>query len=185
TLKMDTGQASGTQVTYSASSVAGCDAPRYGFWLRDPSLNVTLKRPFARASTWTWDTGGYAPGDYAVRAGATQSGDSMQSWEAGSQWSYFTIPRCQVQSVRGDASTSAVGSTISFSATSNSECDVPAFAYRYQPPGGAWVVGRPYSTNSAWDFHTAGLKPGAYKIEVWEHRQGDSPATYQNLMDTE
>jgi hypothetical protein len=186
TLQMNPASADGTQITYEVQAVAGCDDPRFGFWVRDPSQTETLKGRFSSATTWTWDTAGYSPGEYSVRAGATQNGDSMQSWESASPWYAFTIPRCQVEALKADFPNAPSGSTISFAATSNRECDVPAYEFRYLPPGGrAWVLARAYSVNSAWDFNTAGLEPGAYKVEVWEHRLGDSPATYQNLMDTQ
>jgi hypothetical protein len=32
-------------------------------------------------------------------------------------------------------------------------------------------------------FNTAGLEPGAYKVEVREERVGDAPAAFETLID--
>ena len=70
----------GTSVTFTASS-SGCPTPVYEFWLLDPSGTWHLMRPFSATSTWTWDTSGWAKGNYTVHVWANNQGADSSIYE--------------------------------------------------------------------------------------------------------
>ena len=67
--------APGTPVPFTASS-SGCPNPVYEFWLKDTKGVWHLERSWGSAN-WTWNTTGWAKGNYSLSVWANQQGSYM------------------------------------------------------------------------------------------------------------
>jgi hypothetical protein len=70
----------GATVPFTASST-GCPNPVYEFWLQYPDGSWHLMRGFSGTTTWSWDTTGFAKGNYTVHVWANNQGAATSTWE--------------------------------------------------------------------------------------------------------
>jgi hypothetical protein len=179
TATIGSGPGPNNTVQFTAGSV-GCANPEYQFYLRYPNGTWVVGRSFSGNPQWNWDTTGYPLGTYTVHVWANEIGDSRQSWEAFGE-TFFTLspaPACTAAGVTPTTQSQLVGSVVGLGATSGS-CPAPMYEYFYQPPGGAWTIGRPFNADPNWTWNTAGLVPGIYQVHVWANQHGHPTATYE------
>ncbi|HKW59021.1 MAG TPA: PQQ-binding-like beta-propeller repeat protein [Candidatus Dormibacteraeota bacterium] len=88
---------------------------------------------------------------------------------------------CSSASVTANpATTQTAGLGVGFNATaSGANCGTPIFEYWIQYPDGVWHMVRAFSTDSTFNWSTAGLRPGQYVVHVWANEQGDQTATFE------
>lgn len=175
----------GETVLFTASAT-DCGNPLYEFWLRNPNGAWALKQAFSPTNTWTWDTLGYSYGTssqlYPVTVWVTDAGDAQTTWDTYAQGgSTLLKPVSCAQGVVGGAPGSPVpaGTQINLTASVGPQCSTPVYEYWTQAPGGGWTIVRPYSTDPAFGWNTAGLVPGVYHLSVWMEQRGGSTSTYE------
>jgi hypothetical protein len=169
----------GDIIPFTASS-AGCNNPKYQFWLRYPNGAFALKQAFGGGNVWNWDTSGYAAGDYYVYLWANQTGDSNNNWESfGTTFFHLVAPiHCTSGGLTPPNPAASAGSTINFTATS-SACSTPVYEYWVQDPKGTWTIKRPFNTSPTFAWDTTGLVPGTYTVHVWANQRGDSTGAFE------
>jgi spore germination protein YaaH len=72
--------AAGTTITFTASAT-GCPNPTYELWLQDPGGNWHFMRTYSTATTWSWNSAGWAKGNYTIHVWANQQGASLNTYE--------------------------------------------------------------------------------------------------------
>jgi hypothetical protein len=174
-----TPQAPGTTVMFTASSNS-CASPLYQFWLLAPGGSWTVMQPFGVATTWSWNTTGYAAGSYQVGvwAKASASSSTYNAYYIGTF--QLDIGPCTSASIAtSPASPQAAGTTITFTAASIG-CTAPRYEFwLLPPPGTTWSAAQPYGAGTTLTWNTAGLAPGPYRIGVWS-RQNGSTSSYDS-----
>jgi hypothetical protein len=170
-------EAGGT-IHFTASS-SGCANPQYEYWVQYLDGSWNMLRPFSADPTWDWHTSGLAPGSYRVNAWANQTGNPTGLSEAiGS--SFVTLTGCTSATLSPSSTTTVVGSTVHFSATS-SGCSNPQYEFWVQALDGTWSIQRPFSASATWDWVTSGLAPGTYHVNVWANQTGASTALSETI----
>jgi hypothetical protein len=66
-----------------------------------------------------------------------------------------------------------VGTSVTISASSGG-CVNPRYQFWLLPPGGAWTLVQPYSSNNSFLWNTSGLAAGTYLFSVWARDVGRS-----------
>jgi spore germination protein YaaH len=162
-----------------AATATGCSAPRYEFWLGYPNGTWVMKRAWGGAA-WSWDSTGAPVGTYSIHVWANQSGDPTATWQTYAEQTFTlaVLPPCDTAGVSPSTASQAVGTSITFTATSTG-CGTPAYEYWLQDPSGSWTVKRRFSTNPAWTWSSSGLVPGTYTVHVWANQYGDSEARWE------
>jgi hypothetical protein len=131
------------------------------------------------ANTYSWTAS--TPGTYFLDVWVRQTG-SVASYEAYAYTSYtLTVPPaaqpCSAVTLTPSApSPQALSTTITFTGAA-SGCASASYRFFVAPPGGALVQSQAYGA-STFDWHTTGLAPGIYQVEVLARRTG-SLATYE------
>ena len=174
----------GDIIAFTASST-GCNNPKYQFWLRYPNGSFALKQTFGSSNAWSWDTAGYAAGDYYVYLWANQGGDSTNNWESyGTTLVHLAAPvPCSSGGLTPANPSVPAGSTINFTASA-SGCSTPVFEYWIQDPKGTWTIKRSFSTTPTFAWDTTGLVPGTYTVHAWVNQRGDSTSTFETFGST-
>ena len=162
-------QPAGSVVDLTASS-SGCASPLYEYWIQYPNGTWYLKRGWG-AGAYSWATSGLAPGTYTVHAWANDRRDSRSTWEAYGT-STVTLTGCTSAPLSPSTPSQPAGSTVAFSATSSGGCPSPVYEYWVQLLDGKWYRKRAFSSDPAWSWSTAGLRPGVYTVHVWANQQG-------------
>jgi hypothetical protein len=175
----------GTVNQFTATSM-GCGNARYQFLLRYPAGtgSWTIKQAFGAANTWTWDSSGYPAGNYDIQVWANQTGDSTANWEA-MDIANFTLnqsPPCSsVTETAAPASTSASGTSVTFTASA-SGCPNPRYQFWVLAPGSStWQVVQAYSSGSTFSWNTTGLIAGNYMYTVWARDAGSAGTSSNSL----
>jgi hypothetical protein len=171
----------GTGVTLSADGVAGCTAPQYQFWIRDPAAVWHIAQPYSTGSSFAWNTALQSAGTYLVGVWVRQTGASA-SYEAYSFVTYtLTMPPAQMCSSVNIApsvpSPRNTGTQITFTATAN-DCSTADFRFFVAPPGAAFAEVQPFGSSNTFAWITNSLAPGPYQIGVWARQHG-STASYE------
>ena len=172
----------GTPVAVTVTS-AGCANPLYEFWLMPPNGTWQMVQPFG-GDTWNWDTSTYAPGTYAIRVWANNTGDSQASYETFGSLTYAVVLNACTSAgltVTGLSSPPA-GSSVAFAATS-SVCTNPQYAFWIRSLSGTWYLKRPFNTDPTFDWSSAGFPPGTYLVRVWAN-QVPSTTRYDTFAQT-
>ena len=81
--------ATGTKVTVTGTA-AGCPNARYEFWFLPPSGAWTLIQGYSANATFTWYSGGWAPGSYLFSVWARDAGSSA-GYDAYDSSQYYTL----------------------------------------------------------------------------------------------
>ena len=162
----------GSQLHFTATS-AGCPNPTYKFFVQYPNGKWYNGRFFG-GPTWTWDTALLPKGTYTIRVWANQSGDMTSPEVYVDEAFLFTEPPpCTSVSVAPSTLVRPAGSTLGFTASATG-CPITLYKYWVQYPSGKWGTLQAYSTNPAFNWNTAGLAPGKYKVDVWATHPGHS-----------
>ncbi len=167
--------------TFSFSATAGgCPNPQFEYWVGYPNGAWYLKRAFIADPTWSWNTTGLPVGTYTVRVWANQLGASMGTWEAAGSSTVRLAPPCTSASVNPSSGTTALGGSITFTASATA-CPNPAYEFWLQYPGGTWYMMRTWSSDPTWQWITTGFPKGVYHIHVWANEPGSNLNTYEGL----
>jgi spore germination protein YaaH len=169
----------GGQIRVTATST-GCTNPVYAFWLQYPDGTWVVKQAFG-ANTWYWDTTGAPLGTYTIHVWANQRGDPTTTWDSYGELAYSlaVVPPCNASTLSPASATQAVGTAVSFTATSGG-CRTPVYQYWLQDPSGRWTMVRPFSIDPTWSWNSAGLIPGTYTVHAWANQYGDSTAIWES-----
>ena len=162
-------QDAGTSVAFTASST-GCGTPSYEYWVQFPNGSWYLKRGFGLDPNWTWNTAGRAPGTYKVQVWANQYGHSTAHYEKAVS-SRITLTGCTAATLTPETGSSAVGTSVLFTATSVG-CSNPVYEFWLKDTLGKWHLMRGFSATATWSWNTTGRARGVYQIVVWASQQG-------------
>jgi hypothetical protein len=163
-------QPAGSSFSFTASA-STCSTPLYLFTLQKPGGTSVVTRGFSATPTWSWSTTGLAPGTYTVQAWANQQGALMTAPESVGT-SRVTLTGCTSAGLSPTSATQAVGSTVSFTATS-SGCPNPQYEYWVQWLNGTWHILRGFSADPTFSWNASSFyAPGTYTIHVWANQQG-------------
>jgi spore germination protein YaaH len=158
----------GTAVALTATSTA-CAAPRYEFWVQYPNKTWYLKQGWG-GPTFNWSTAGLAPGKYTVHAWANEAGDATKTYEALAS-DTVTLTGCTSATLAPPSGSSAVGTPVTFTATS-SGCPDPVYEFWLQWVDGTWHRMTGFG-GASWTWNTSsGYSKGTYHIHVWANQQG-------------
>jgi hypothetical protein len=116
------------------------------------------------------------PGAYTVHVWANQAGDATSKWEAYAT-STATLTGCATASLTPPTTTVAVGTKITFTATS-SGCPAPVYEFWLRYPDGTWHLLRGFGAGTL-VWNTAGLARGSYLVRVWANNQGASTRSWE------
>ncbi len=167
----------GTTVTLTAAA-SGCPNPNpvYQFWVLAPgATSWTVVKAYSTSNTVSWSTAGKAPGAYQVAvwardaSSAGASGNGFGTWDVAASRPYTVTTCTGVGLSASPASTTAVGTAVTFTATATG-CANPSPVYQFwvlAPGASSWTVAQPYSTSSTFSWSTTGKAPGAYQVAVW------------------
>jgi len=167
-------QAAGTTFSFTASST-GCLNPRYAFWVQYPNGSWYFLQDFGGPS-FSWNTGGLAPGTYNVHVWVNTQGNGYDS--VGSATA--TLTGCTAAALSPASASSPAGTNITFTASATG-CANPTFEFWLQDPGGTWHFMRAYSTTATWSWNSTGWAKGAYTVHVWANQQGADMSTYEAI----
>jgi len=156
--------AAGLTGTFVAAS-AGCPNPEYEFWVQYPDGSWNLKRGWG-GGMFSWSTAGLAPGTYLIHAWVNTIGTGHDAIGSAT----VTLTGCTSASVIPSTTTQAIGSTISFSASSGG-CPKPVYEFWVQYPNGSWVLKQGWGGPS-FSWNTSGLASGTYTVHAWANQQG-------------
>jgi hypothetical protein len=180
----------GTMVTVSADAHnLNCIAPLLQFWILAPGSSVwRVVQAYSLRPTFSWNTGGWAPGVYGiavwVRDGSSLGFESSAygRWDSFTAFQY-TLTTTPCQSVTASAvppAPSHEGTAVTITGNA-SGCPNPLYEFWLLAPGSMnWQLAQPYSTNPALRWSTAD-PPGQYRFSVWAH-DSSSPGTSANVL---
>lgn len=172
------GNSAGPNSTVNWATTATCSGtPEYSFWVRDTNGVYTNPQPWSATSTFAWNTTGLPPGSYVVTvlvrdaAGATMAYDQYVS-------NYFNIiagTPCSSMTLQVSPQIqTSVGTPVDFTSVAT-PCGNPEFIVYHYPPGGPWQIDSNYSTtNSTYQWQTAGATPGIHNFQIWARESGSS-----------
>jgi photosystem II stability/assembly factor-like uncharacterized protein len=166
----------GSTVALTASS-SSCVNPRYEFWVQYLDGSWHMMQGFSPSNSFSWSTAGLAPGTYTVHVWANNAGDSTATWEANGT-DTVTLTGCTSAGLSPSNPSQPAGSTVAFTATSTG-CLNPLYEYWVQDLNGNWSMKRAFSSDPTFNWNTAGLAPGTYKVHVWANNASDSTATWE------
>jgi hypothetical protein len=168
----------GTKVTLSATSTCP-GTSQYRFWIQKPGAAWGVVQDYGSAATYSWDTAGFALGDYGIEVDVRNVG-STAGYEAVAN-DIFTLAAqaCTAPTIASDlASPQGTGVQVTFT-SSTTTCPNPRFRFWIQPPGGSWGIAQDYSTASTFKW-TANGAGGTYGVEV-DVRDVSRPLTYDGV----
>ncbi len=169
-------QAIGVSVTVAAVA-ANCPNPIYQFWVLPPGGNAyQLAQAYSSNGSYSWTTSGIVPGTYRFSIWARDandaglSGNQFGRWDAYNNNIVYALNTCSsIQASASPVSPAGIGSPVTISARALGCPDPnPLYQFWVLPPGGsAYQVGQAYSTSANFNWSTAGLTPGTYRISIW------------------
>jgi hypothetical protein len=171
-------QDKGTAVTLT-TTVFGCDAPLYRFWVRDTAAVWKVVQDYSLTSSYVWSTTSRPAGTYLVGVWIKQTGDSA-SYEAYSFITYtLTVPpaqqACSSVGITSDvASPQSPSTPVTFTAAALGCGSSATYKFFVAPPGGAFTEVQPYSPTATYAWSTTGLAPGPYQVGVWARNAGST-----------
>jgi hypothetical protein len=159
-----------------------CSTPVFEYWLKVNGAWV-IKRPFSTDPNWAWKTAGLAPGTYPLVVWANQRSSPTGHAQA---WAAITVSlnstTClAVTDTASPPSAAITGTSVALTATA-SGCPNPSPLYEFwvlAPGASLYTLGQAYGSSSTFNWNTAGLAPGSYRINVWA-RDASSPGTFGN-----
>jgi hypothetical protein len=188
----------GAIVTITATST-GCTDPEYLFWIQHCSC-------MSSPGTWTpiqgyggptfvWNTVGadgatdsciQTPDCFNTKNGTYNFSVWVRQRGSGAPYqSFATITfqmvswtACQGASITSDKTTpQQSGTIVTFTgAATPGYCLTTQYQWWVQPPGGGWMVAKPYNLSSTFAWNTGTLAVGTYQVVLWV-RQNGSTAT--------
>jgi len=157
-------QKPGTSIVLSASATCP-GTPQYRFWIRPPGGAWRVVQDYGASAAYTWNTTGIAVGAYSLEVDVRDQG-STATYEAVGRLAFTLDPPCGTPTLTtSPVAPQGTGTVVTLSATTSS-CPSPLYRFWIQTPGGAWTVAQPYGSAATYSWHTAGLAPGTYRLEV-------------------
>src|SRR5256885_3221785 len=171
-------QVPGSKIALSATSTCPGTA-QYRFWMQKPGAAWGVVQNYGSLATYSWDTTGFALGDYGVEVDVRNVG-STAGYEAVTN-DIFTLAAqaCTAPTLAPDlASPQGTGVQVTFP-SSTTTCPNPRYRFWVQPPGGSWGIAQDYSTASTFKWPANGVG-GTYGVEV-DVRDVSRPLTYDGV----
>ncbi len=154
-------------VSATATCPTGADI-KYSYFTRSGGGAWMLQAAWI-GPTWTWNTAGLAPGDYAVLVWASD-GPYISPQVESSPAGLSVGPQSACTSVSATVSSSTVlaGTAVTVSgAGSCPDGSLPKYSYFTRPSQGSpWTLEAAW-TGPQWSWSTDDLAPGAYQVLVW------------------
>ena len=168
-------QAVGTNVTLTGSGTGGTGSYEYRYWIKAGTGSWQMLRDYSTDSVFNWSTAGLAGGTYTLQVNVRNQGSSAFA-EAFTNYTYSVT------------AAAASGASMTFSLASPQTIGTPvtltgagaggtgSYEYRYwiKATGGSWQLLRDYSTDSVFNWSTAGLAGGTYTLQVNVRNQGSA-----------
>ena len=168
-----TPQPSGARITLTGGATC-MGTPEYRFWVRPPGGRWSVIRDYSTTSTAAWSTVGDAGGTYNLEVDVRDRG-AAAAYETIASTTFSLTGPCTAPALTPSlASPQNAGVPISFTATTG-VCSSPQYQFWVRPPGGAWSVAQPYSSNGTFAWG-GGTLAGTYGIEVDVRNQGSVAA---------
>jgi hypothetical protein len=177
----------GTTAMFTAGGTCPDPNPVYQFFTLAPGASSwTVAQPYSSSNSFSWNTGGKAPGNYQVAAWVRDANSTgafsnvFGSWDASSSRAY-TVTTCTALGLSAPAWSAGVGAAVSLTATAGG-CPDPNPVYQFftlGPGASSWTVAQPYSSSNSFSWSTAGRVPGSYQVAVWV-RDASSGGVYSN-----
>ena len=165
--------ATGATATFTAST-SGCPTPNYRFWVGQNGIWRILQ-DYSAASTFSWNTAGYAPGTYGVEVDVRDQSTSVP-YDRLANLTY-TLNGCTAAHLATDkASPQVYGTTVLL--TGSATCPGTADYRFWVGRSGIWKIVQDYGPTSAFSWNTTGLSAGTYGLEV-DVRDHGSTASYE------
>jgi hypothetical protein len=138
-----------------------------------------MLRTFSLSAVWDWNTTGLAPGTYVVHAWANHPGHPTTFLEVVAE-SIVTLTGCTSAMLSPASGSSAVGSSITFTATS-SGCPNPVYEYWLQWINGTWHRMTDFG-GPTWTWKTgSSYAKGTYHIHAWANQQGAYTGAFETF----
>jgi spore germination protein YaaH len=170
-------QVPGATVVLTGSGTCPGGTAQYRFQMRKPGASWTVIQNYSSAATYSWNTTGFALGDYGIEVDVKNSGATADYETTANDVFSLAAQACTTPTLTSDiASPQGTGATVTFSSTTTT-CPNARFRFWVLDPGGAhWSMAQDYSTASTFKWPATGL-PGAYGIEV-DVRDASRPVPY-------
>jgi len=183
----------GAQVQVNAIAT-DCSGAQYEFWVLAPGANLyTLAQPYSATPTMTWNTSGVSPGTYRINVWVRSStggglyGNAWGSWDAyNAALTYTLSPGCASVTAAASPTEAAMkGVTVTITAaTSSCIHGQPLYEFWVLAPGAnLYTLAQAYSSSPTFNWGTASLATGTYRINVWIRDSGSAGA-YGNSWGT-
>jgi hypothetical protein len=166
----------GTPITWTATSTGGAAPINYEFWINVPGAGWTLAQGYSTSSSlasWTPTVAG----TYLIQVWARNSG-SAALYDAFGDVVSFQVGTTPL-SVTGVSPNVtfpvAVGTPITWTATSTGGAAPISYEFWINVPGAGWTLARGYGTTSSMAPWTPTVA-GTYMIQVWAKSSGSTAA---------
>jgi hypothetical protein len=171
-------QPAGSTFRFTASAT-GCPIPTYEYWVQNPKGVWSMLRTFSLSAVWDWNTTGLAPGNYVVHVWANHPGHPTTYLEVVAE-SRVTLAGCTSATLSPASGSSAVGTSIKFTATS-SGCPNPVYEFWLQWINGTWHRMTDFG-GPTWTWKTGSTyAKGTYHIHVWANQQGAYTGAFETF----
>jgi len=169
----------GTPITITATGQGGTGSYEYQFWFNN-GTSWTMVQDYSTTSTWDWSTAGSAPGTYRLQVNVRGAGSTVLPYEAARGIDYVISPPSATDAHLSatPSNPTAAGPAVTFSAGGVGGSG----SYEYQfwfNNGTSWTMVQDYSTTSTWNWSTAGLAPGTYRIQANVRNAGSTVLSYE------
>ncbi len=169
-------QATGTMITWTATTTGGIAPLQYQYWLYSGATGTwTMVRDYGISASWTWTPTQAA--QYAVQvrvrnAGSTTTYDALKNSPTFSITVPSTLPIVTSLTPSPTVPRPA-GTTITWTAAATGGTAPLQYQYwLYSSVTASWTMGRDYSTSPSWAWTSA--QAGQYAVQVWVRNAGST-----------
>jgi hypothetical protein len=172
-------QTAGATVTFTAGGVGGSGIYEFQFWLNN-GTGWTMTRDYNSANTWNWNTGGLAPGTYAVQVNVRSAGSGVLPYQAARIVNYvISVPAATGAVISANPATPlTAGPTVTFTGGGIGGTGSYEFQF-WLNNGSGWTLVRDYLATNTWNWNTAGLAPGTYVVQLNVRSAGSGVLPYE------
>src|SRR4029077_18013924 len=134
---------SGTTVTLQAST-AGCDFPRYRFWVGQNGI-WTIVQDYSATTTFNWTP--TVPCTYGLEVEVRDANSSVAYYHVANLT--YTVQGCSAVTLTGSPPNQALHGGFSVIFTGSGTCPgTPTYRFWVRAPGGNWTIVQDFSTTS-------------------------------------
>jgi hypothetical protein len=148
----------------------------YQFWMLAPGAGSwAIAQAYSTNNVFNWTTTGLAAGVYHITVWARDASSPgvnsnvLGTWDTSNNQTFTltTQPCTSVANVAAPASSTTVGTPVTFTATAMG-CPNAHYQFWMLAPGSTtWVIVQAYSPNNVFNWVTTGKAKGVYRITVW------------------